>query len=98
MSDSLTLIVKITAKAARADEVKQSLLDILEPTRAETGCESYKFYVDDKNPAVFMFVETWTTRAHWEAHNESPHLGSFLKLAETAVDNVDISEVTEYGS
>lgn len=98
MSDSLTLIVKITAKQERADEVKQSLLSILEPTRAEAGCESYKLYIDDKTPSVFIFVETWTTRAHWEAHNQSPHLATFLSLAETAVENVDISEVTEHGA
>ena len=96
MNNSLTLIVRIKARKERAEEVKQSLLDILEPTRAEAGCESYKLYIDDKEPSVFIFVETWTTRAHWEAHNQTPHLATFLSLAETAVENVDITEVTEH--
>lgn len=98
MSDSLTLLVRIDAKADRAEEVKASLLSLLAPTRAEAGCESYKFYIDDKDPAVFNFVETWTTRAHWEAHNESPHLADFIALAETAVDKFTVSEITEHGA
>lgn len=97
MSDSLTLLVRIDAKADRADEVKASLLSILEPTRAEEGCVSYKFYIDDKDPSVFFFVETWATRANWEAHNESPHLADFLALAETAVEKFTITEMTENG-
>ena len=57
MNNSLTLIVRIKARKERAEEVKQSLLDILEPTRAEAGCESYKLYIDDKEPSVFIFVD-----------------------------------------
>lgn len=98
MSDSLTLIVRIKAKADQASVMQQTLLSILEPTRAEAGCESYKLFIDDKDPSLFIFVETWTTRAHWEAHNASPHLATFLKLAETAVENIDINEVTEHGA
>ena len=98
MSESLTLVVRIQAHADKAEEVKQSLLSILTPTRAEAGCENYQFYIDDNNPNVFIFVETWTTRAHWEAHNQSAHLAQFLALAETAVASVDITEVTEHGA
>jgi quinol monooxygenase YgiN len=95
MSDSLTLLVRIDAKADRTEEVKASLLSILEPTRAEAGCDSYTLYIDDKDPAVFIFVETWSTRAHWEAHNESAHLADFLALAETAVEQFTITEMSE---
>jgi quinol monooxygenase YgiN len=96
MRDSLTLLVRIQAKADQAEQVKTALINILEPTRAEAGCVSYDFHTDDRDPAVFIFVETWQTRAHWEAHNEAPHLKVFLNLAETAVENFAITEMTKY--
>ena len=95
MSNPLTLMVHIEAKPERAEEVKQSLLGILEPTRAEAGCEHYDFYVDNDHPHIFHFCETWTTVAHWEAHNESPHLADFLAIAETAVDKFTIHKMTK---
>jgi quinol monooxygenase YgiN len=97
MSESLTLLVKITAKIAFTEQVKTSLHSILAPTRAEAGCEDYQLYIDDKNPAIFIFVETWATRAHWEAHNQSAHLADFLTLAETAVESFDITEMSKHG-
>ncbi len=96
MSDSLTLLVRIQAKADQAEAVKNSLTDILAPTRAEAGCVSYELYFDDKDPAVFIFVETWQTRAHWEAHNQAPHLKVFLALAETAVENFTLTEMSRF--
>lgn len=95
MSNALTLLVRIQAKAEQAEQVKAALLNILEPTRAEAGCVSYELYTDDKDPAVFIFVETWETRSHWEAHNEAPHLKVFLDLAETAVENFAITEMSK---
>lgn len=95
MSNPLTLLVRIQAKADRAEQVKRALIDILAPTRAEAGCVSYELHTDDKDPAVFIFVETWATREHWEAHNASGHLKGFLELAETAVESFAITEMSK---
>ncbi|MFT4926048.1 MAG: quinol monooxygenase YgiN [Phenylobacterium sp.] len=95
MSNSLTLLVQIQAKADQADTVKAALLNLLEPTRAEAGCVSYELYFDDKDATKFIFVETWQTRAHWEAHNTIDHLQPFFKLAETAVENVIVTDMTK---
>lgn len=96
MSDSLSLIVKIQAHKDHALPVKTALLNLLEPTLSEQGCENYQLYIDSQNPAIFFFVETWTSRAHWEAHNQSPHIVEFMQFAETAVDKVELTEVDEH--
>lgn len=96
MSNPMSMIVRIEAKADHIDEVKDCLTAILAPTRAEEGCLNYQLFIDDNNPAMFIFVETWATKAHWEAHDKTPHVDEFRKLAATAVAGVDVTFMSEH--
>lgn len=94
----MSMMVRIEAKADHVDAVKACLLGILEPTRKEEGCVNYQLYIDDANPLVFIFVETWATKAHWEAHDKAPHVDDFRKLAATAVAGVEVVFMSEHGA
>jgi len=44
-------------------------LALVEPTRAETGCETYDVY-EEADGALVLF-ETWRSRADLEAHQQA---------------------------
>ncbi len=95
MSKPMSMMVRIEAKPECITRVKQCLTDILAPTRAEDGCVSYQLFIDDANPAMFIFVETWATKAAWEAHDKTPHVAAFRRIAKTDVANVEVVFMTE---
>lgn len=92
----MSMMVRIEAKPDHIEAVHACLTGILAPTRAEEGCLNYQLYIDDANPAMFIFVETWATKAHWEAHDKAPHVDEFRQLAQTAVANVEVVFMTEH--
>ncbi|MCJ8272445.1 MAG: antibiotic biosynthesis monooxygenase [Psychrosphaera sp.] len=98
MSAPLSLLVQIDAKSGKADELKTELLALLAPTRAEEGCNYYHFFTQDDKAGVFYFVETWATKANWEAHNESAHLKVFLDKVDDLVEEFTLTNITEHGA
>lgn len=74
---AVTLVHGIPGKEA---ELKQHLLSLAAPTRAEPGCLTYDLYQSDKQKHEFMRFEVWASAAALEAHKLSPHLkASFEK-------------------
>jgi len=78
----VTVIARIRAKAGRAQRVKEELLKLLAPTRAESGCINFDMHQGTTDPAQFLFLENWTSEAALKAHFETPHIENWLKQAE----------------
>ena len=95
MSTPLTLVVHITAKPGKAEEVKAYLISLLAPTREEKGCEYYDFYTDNEDDHKFHFVEAWTTVEDWQAHNDTPHIKAFIDYIDEAIDDVGVVKLTK---
>jgi len=51
--------------------------EMVAETRKEDGCIQYDLLRDDKDETHFVFVETWESQAHLEAHFKSAH---FVKI------------------
>ncbi len=54
--------------------LKQHLLSLSAPTRAEPGCLRYDLYQSTVNPHEFMRLEVWSSIDALEAHKRTPHL------------------------
>ena len=76
MSETATLqvIARVVARPDTVDAVKQILVSMLEPTRAEPGCLVYELLQCQDDPTDFTFVEEWTDSAALERHAASPHI------------------------
>jgi len=74
MSEIVTVIARVRAKAGMEQRVREELEKLLAPTRAEAGCINYDLHVSSENPREFLFHENWQTFAHLEAHRQTPHL------------------------
>jgi quinol monooxygenase YgiN len=95
MSEPLTVIARVRAKAGQESRLRQELQSLLAPTRAEAGCISYDLHQSQSDPALFVFYENWTSQAALDAHFQTPHLQAHLKLVPDLVDGpLDITKWT----
>jgi len=69
----LTVVAKLVAKQESVMDVKNALINLVEPTRCEEGCIEYILHQDNLNPAVFIFYETWDSEECLAKHKETDH-------------------------
>ena len=58
--------------------MRAALIGLLAPTRNEAGCLNYDVHQSVDDPAKFLFHENWTSKAHLDAHLQSPHVKALL--------------------
>ena len=75
---SLTVVATFQAKPGKEAELRAALMGLLAPTRKEAGCLNYDVHQATDNPAKFLFHENWTSKAHLDAHLQSPHIKALL--------------------
>ena len=93
--DQLTIIAKIRAKAGMELRLREALLALVAPTRAESGCINYDLHVARDNPREFVFYENWRSPADLDAHFKTPHMVAFFKNAHEMLDGeADIARWT----
>jgi quinol monooxygenase YgiN len=77
-SKSLTVVALAKAKPGKDGEVRAELLSLVEPSRKDAGCLNYDLHQGIENPALFMFHENWTSKAHLDQHLAKPDLQAVL--------------------
>jgi quinol monooxygenase YgiN len=70
----VTLAVTFQARPGKESELRETLLGLLAPTRAEAGCVNYDLHIAPDDPSKFLFYENWKSQAHLEAHAQTPHI------------------------
>jgi quinol monooxygenase YgiN len=70
----VTVVARIHTQAGKEQEMKKVLLSFIAPTRQEAGCISYDLHTNAEEPATFLFLENWASKAALEAHLQSPHM------------------------
>ncbi len=94
---TLTIVARILAKEGKSTLVKEALLKLIAPTRAEKGCIDYILHQDNQNPNLFLFYETWENHDLWQAHMQTPHILEYLKVTEGAIEDFTVHEMTLIG-
>jgi quinol monooxygenase YgiN len=75
---TVTVIAQITAKPGKEADVRRELLSLVAPSRKDAGCINYDLHQAADNPALFLFHENWTSKAHLDAHLQKPDLQAVL--------------------
>ncbi len=78
--EPVRLIVRIEARAGKADEVKAILRRMILRTRAERGCRYYEFF-ETNHAGIFFFHELWNSQVELDAHTETSHFKEFIPAA-----------------
>ncbi|MEM1176273.1 MAG: putative quinol monooxygenase [Pseudomonadota bacterium] len=90
----LFVVAHIHAHPDAAERVHKALKELVAPTRAEAGCIRYDLHTHNDDPAHFLFYETWSSREHWLAHMETPHVEAYRLAIEGAVASFSLDELT----
>jgi len=94
MSEPLTILAHVRAKAGKESRLREELQRLIAPTRAEAGCINYVLHQSENDPTLFLFYENWRSKADLEAHRGTPHLQALAKAAPELVEHP--TEITEW--
>jgi quinol monooxygenase YgiN len=91
LESSLRVVARIKAKPDKIDEVCELLSGLIEPTRKEADCLSYKLLQNRKDPTDFTFIEEWESDSAFDLHATTEHIRDISpKLKEIAAAAPDI--------
>jgi len=80
VSGAVTAVTLIHGIPGKEAELKEHLLSLAAPTRAEPGCLRYDLYQSRNRTHEFLRFEIWASLSALEAHKQTPHLrASFEK-------------------
>lgn len=79
--EALVSIAILKARPGQRDQLRESLLALIEPTRAEPGCLDYVLFELRDEPGTFYMREAFTSAAALEAHKAMPHFQAFAAKA-----------------
>lgn len=74
MSKPYVVSVVIEAKSGKEDALKQALLDVVEPSRAEAACLAYHLHQDLNYPTRFFLYERWKSEALHQEQFQKPYI------------------------
>ncbi len=70
---SITRLNYFTAKPDRVEQLKTFLSEVIDVVSKAEGCESCRLLRDQREPEVFVILETWSSiAAHQRAANVIP--------------------------
>ncbi len=89
---SVTVVAQIRAKPGKEAAVRKELLSLIGPSRKDAGCLNYDLHQAADNPALFMFHENWSSKAHLDQHLRKPDLQAVLaRVGDLAAEAPQIS-------
>jgi len=74
MKQDLYVVAVLTAKAGKADALRELLLPAVEAFRKEAGCKAYALHEDTQQAGRFVSYEVWQDKASLDGHMKSPTL------------------------
>lgn len=81
IDETLVSIAVLKAKSGQREALRESLLVLIEPTRAEPGCLDYVLFELRDEPGTFYMREAFTNSAALEFHKATPHFQAFAARA-----------------
>jgi len=69
----IKVVTRIVAQPERVEDLQAVLRDLVEPTRAESGCLQYELLQNVSDPTDFTFVQEWESKEAFEAHLNTDH-------------------------
>jgi len=98
MDENVCVIARAVAKDGKERELRNLLIDMLSPTRAEEGCYFYRLFAAHE-PGRFYFYELWASETALNDHAASDHFEHMQhELKEVLREPFEISLVREIGA
>jgi len=89
--DTLRVIAKIKARPGKANDLLSLLSTLVEPTRKEPGCISYKLLQNNEDPTDVALIEEWQNSTALQSHFATKHFkDALVKLPNLVAAEPDI--------
>jgi quinol monooxygenase YgiN len=72
--------LRMIVRPERRSGLLETIRGMLEPTRVERGCLSYRLYQDVENKNTFVLLEEWATQEDLEKHISKDNQRQLLTL------------------
>ena len=72
--------LKMVVQAERRSDLLETMRGMIEPSRVERGCLSYRLYEDVENRNTFVLLEEWATQKDLESHIRTDNQRRLLSL------------------
>lgn len=83
----LDTFVRFDARPGKLEQLRDELVLLLEPTRAESGCLVIGLYEETNRSGTLVIHSTWANEAAFDAHPQLPHMKRFLGLVGELITN-----------
>jgi quinol monooxygenase YgiN len=87
---NIILCAILKAKAGQKVKLRDELLKLVEPSRAEKGCIEYKLHQSLEEDGTFLFYEIWASESEINEHVNTEHYKEYKKNIETIIDSMDV--------
>ncbi len=89
--DTLRVIARVKARPDKVNELLSVLSSLVEPTRKEPGCLSYKLLQNNEDPTDLTLIEEWQSNTALESHFATKHFkDALIKLPNLVAAEPDI--------
>lgn len=93
----IEVLAVFSSKAGKEDALRQATLDVVEPTRQESGCVQFVVNEDVDKPGTFFIRETWKSQDDLDAHFQQPYLKNLVELHKELLDGeLKLHKLTVY--
>lgn len=82
MTNKIISIAILKAKDGKREKLRDSLLKLIEPTRAEAGNLDYTLFELTEKPGTFYMREAFVDQGALDLHFETPHFRAFAAIAQ----------------
>jgi len=93
--NELKIVAAIVIKDQFRDELMEVFKTVVNETRKEPGCISYKLHQDTKNSDKYIILEEWKDQNAIDLHNASAHFQSFAKAIDGKIESLAIDVIKE---
>jgi len=86
-----TVIGFLQALPGKERDLEQALHQVVQPSRQEEGCISYRLHRDLQDPARFILYEIWRSAQEHEMQFQKPYMNELLsQLDELLAEPVQV--------
>lgn len=89
-----TIYVIFKCKQNKREEYVERIKNegILADVLAEDGCIRYDYYLSEKDESELLLIEAWESKAHQQAHIDTPHMARLRSFKDEYVLSTKLGE------
>ncbi|QGV77011.1 putative quinol monooxygenase [Streptomyces ficellus] len=83
---TIVALARVKARRSQREALRDALVTLVEPSRAEPGCSDYTLFELHDEPGTFYVRETWDDQAALDFHRATPHFRAFAARFDELLD------------